>query len=395
MNNRDPVIVSGVRTPIGTFGGMFRDLHDTELSVVVVKELLKRAHLEGQRIDDVIWGCCYQRTTREVNLARVVAIHSGLQVETPGVTLQRVCTSSLQAIVYAGWTIRLGEAEIIIAGGSESMSTVPYTIEGARWGLRMKGQELRDAMWDGLTLIGIGPPMIMTAENVAEKYKISREEQDRFALFSQQKAAKAINEGRFKDEIVPVPITQRRGAPKLMDTDEYPRPDTTLEQLSKLPPALKEDGMVTAGNASGITDGAAGVVVMSWEKARELNLEPMARIVSSGLGAVDPAYMGLSPIPAVKSALAKAGWKLDDIELIELNEAFAAQYLACEKELGLNREITNVNGGAIALGHPVGCTGARISITLLYEMKKRHLKRGMAALCGAGGVGMAVLYERL
>jgi acetyl-CoA C-acetyltransferase len=393
LEKRDSVIVAAVRTPIGTFGGMFRSIHDTDLSVVVIKELVKRARLSDQRIDDVIWGCCYQRTTRETNLARVAAIHAGLSVETPGITLQRVCTSSLQAIVYASWAIRLGDAEIVIAGGSESMSTVPYILEGARWGMRIKEQEIRDPMWDGLNLLGVGPPMGITAENLAEKYNISRQEQDEFALLSHQRAVWAIREGRFKDEIVPVPLPQKGGEIKLMDTDEHPRPDTTLESLAKLPPAFKEGGTVTAGNASGINDGAAGVVVMSWEKAKELGLEPMVRIVSSGLGALDPAYMGLSPVQATKNALAKAGWTFDDIELIEINEAFAAQYLAVEKELGLNREITNVNGGGVALGHPVGATGARITVTLLHEMKKRNLNRGMASLCGGGGVGLSVLYE--
>jgi len=395
LNPRDPVIVSALRTPIGTFGGMFRNLHDTDLSVVVIKELVKRANLADQIVDDVVWGCCYQRTTRETNLARVVAINAGLSIETPGVTLQRVCTSSLQAIVYASWAIRLGEADILIAGGSESMSTVPYVIEGARWGLKMRKQEIRDPMWDGLTLLGVGPAMGITAENVAEKYNISREEQDQLALLSQQRAVRAIKEGRFKDEIVPVPVPQRRGEPKMMDTDEYPRADISLEQLSKLPPAFKDGGTVTAGNSSGINDGAAGVVVMSWEKANELGLKPIARVVSSGLSAVDPDYMGLSPIKGIRNALAKAEWTLEEVELIEVNEAFAAQYLGCEKELGLNREITNVNGSGIALGHPVGCTGARITVTLLHEMQKRNLKKGLATLCGGGGVGLAVLYERL
>jgi len=395
LDKREPVIVSAIRTPIGTFGGIFRDLHDTDLSVVVIKELVKRARIENEKIDDVVWGCCYQRVTRETNIARVAAIHAGLSVNTPGITLQRVCTSSLQAIVYASWAIRLGEADIVIAGGTESMSTVPYIIEGARWGLKIKEHEIRDPMWDGLNLLGIGPSMGMTAENVAEKYNITREEQDQYALISQQRAGIAIKNGKFKEEIVPVPVPQRRGAPKLIEIDEYPKKDTTIETLSKLPPAFKKGGTVTAGNASGINDGAAGVVVMSWEKAKQLNLIPEARIISSGLAALDPDYMGVSPVPAVKNALMKANWQLKDIDLIECNEAFAAQYLGVEKELGLNREITNVNGGGIALGHPVGCSGARITVTLLHEMKKRGNKKGLATLCGGGGVGLAVLYERM
>ncbi len=393
-DKRQPVIVATARTPVGSFGGVFRDLHDTDLSVVVIKELVNRAGLKDKKIDDVVWGCCYQRTTRETNLARVVAVHSGLPVDTPGVTLQRVCTSSLQAIVYASWTIRLGEADIVIAGGSESMSTVPYVIEDARWGLKMRENVIRDPMWDGLTLLGVGPAMGVTAENVAEKLNITRAEQDEFALLSHQKACAAIKEGKFKNEIVPVPIPQKRGEPKIIDTDEHPRPDTTLEKLSKMPASFKKGGTVTAGNASGINDGAAGVVVMSLEKAESLGLKPLARIVSSGLHAMEPEYMGLTPVEATRKALKKAGWTLNDLELIELNEAFAAQYLGCEKELGFDRKIANVNGGGIALGHPVGCSGARITVTLLNEMEKRGLHKGMASLCGGGGVGLTVLYER-
>ncbi|MEW6186561.1 MAG: acetyl-CoA C-acetyltransferase [Thermodesulfobacteriota bacterium] len=394
FNQRDPVVVAAARTPIGTFGGMFKSLHDTDLSIPVLQRLLGQAGLKDQPIDDVIWGCCYQRSTNETNLARVAAIKAGIPVETPGITLQRVCTSSLQAIVYASWAIRLGEADIILAGGSESMSTVPYTIEGARWGFRIREQVIRDPMWDGLTLLGVGPAMGLTAENVAEKYHITRKEQDELALSSHQRAIRAITEGRFKDEIVPVPVPQKRGDPKMMDTDEHPRPDTSLAGLAKLPPSFKEGGTVTAGNASGINDGAAGVVVTSWGKAKALGLKPMARIVSSGIAALDPAYMGISPVPAIQKALSKAGWTLKDIELIELNEAFAAQYLGCEKLLDLNREITNVNGSGIALGHPVGCSGARITTTLLYEMEKRGVKKGLASLCGGGGVGLAVLFEK-
>jgi acetyl-CoA C-acetyltransferase len=394
FNQRDPVVVAAARTPIGTFGGMFKDLHDTDLSILVIQRLLDQARLKDQYIDDVIWGCCYQRTTNETNLARVAAVKAGIPVETPGITLQRVCTSSLQAIVYASWAIRLGEADIILAGGSESMSTVPYTIEGARWGFRVREQVIRDPMWDGLTLLGVGPAMGLTAENVAEKYSISREEQDRLALSSHQRAIQAIEGGRFRDEIVSVPVPQKRGDPKRMDTDEHPRADTSLANLAKLPPAFKEGGTVTAGNASGINDGAAGVVVMAREKAEALGLKPMARIVSSGIAALDPAYMGISPVPAIQKALNKARWTLQDVELIELNEAFAAQYLGCEKLLGLNREITNVNGSGIALGHPVGCSGARITTTLLYEMEKRGVKKGLASLCGGGGIGLAVLFEK-
>ena len=394
FNKRDAVIVAAARTPIGDFGGNFKTLYDTDLSIPVMKELVKRARLDGQHIDDVIWGCCYQRTTREVNLARVVTIRAGLSEETPGVTLQRVCTSSLQAIVYASWAIRLGEADIVIAGGSESMSTVPYIIEGARWGFRMKEQVIRDAMWDGLTLSGVGPAMGITAENIAQKYEISREAQDQLALLSHERAYRAIKGKRFKEEIVPVPVPQKRGDPKLIDTDEHPRADISLEDLRKLPPAFKDGGTVTAGNSSGINDGAAGVVVMSWEKANKMELKPMARIVNSGIGALDPAYMGMSPVKAIQIALRKAGWSLSDVELIELNEAFAAQYLGCEKALGLNREITNVNGSGIALGHPVGGSGARLTTTLLHEMDKRKAKRGMASLCGGGGIGLAVLFEK-
>ena len=332
----DIVIVAGVRTAIGTFLGMFKDLTDIDLSTVVMKEVIKRANMEDKTamFDDVRWGCCYQRTN-EINIGRIAAIKSGIPVEVPGVTIHRTCNSAMEAMVSGAQIIKAGDAEIILAGGTESMSTVPYVLRGVRNGLRVRHAEIKDGMWEGLTEIGVGPPMGVTAENIAEKYNILRQAQDEFAYNSQMKAAKAIKEGRFKDEIVPVPVPQRKGEPKLADTDEHPRPNTTLEALAKLPPAFKKDGTVTAGNASGINDGASAVIIMKRSKADELGIKPMAKIVSYGLAGVDPDIMGIGPVPATKKALEKANLTLNDIELIELNEAFAAQSLAVIQELGL------------------------------------------------------------
>jgi len=328
-------------------------------------------------------------------MARVAALKAGIPVEVPAFTIHRTCTSSMQAVVSGAQAIKLEDASIVLAGGTESMSTVPYTLDGVRWGLRMNHAELRDAMWDGLTQLGTGVGMGMTAENLAEKFNISREDQDEMAYTSHMRATTAIKEGKFKDEIMPFEIVQRKGDPKVVDTDEHPRPDTTLESLAKMKPAFKKDGTVTAGNASGINDGSAGVLIMSLEKAKDLEVKPIARIVSYGVAGVDPDIMGYGPVPSTRKALAKAGLTLDDMDLIEVNEAFAAQYLAVERELKLDREITNVNGSGIALGHPVGCTGVRLIVSLLYEMKRRQSKMGLATLCSGGGMGMTITIENI
>lgn len=392
---REVVIVSGVRTAIGTFGGAFRNLRAPDLTYPVMREVIDRARIASNLIDDVIWGCCYQRTRDETNIARVSAIKAGIPFTVPAFTIQRTCTSAMQAIVSGAQAIKLDEADVILAGGVESMSTVPYTIDELRWGARMRSIEVRDAMWDGLNCLGAGMAMGLTAENLAEKYGITREEQDEFAYLSQQRAVKAIKEGKFVEEILPIAVPQAKGKVKIIDTDEHPRDDASLEGLSKLRPAFKEGGTVTAGNSSGINDGAAAVLITSLDKAKEFGMKPMARIVSYAVAGVDPDYMGIGPVPSTKKALERAGLTINDIELIELNEAFAAQYLACEKVLGLDRKITNVNGGGIALGHPVGCTGTRLVVTLLYEMRRRNIEMGLASLCSAGGMGMTLIVEML
>ena len=395
MDPNDVVIVSAVRSAIGTFGGQFRNVKGVPLGVPVMKAAIERAGIDPAVIDDVGWGCCYQRAKDEVNIARVTAINAGVPVEVPAFTVMRVCTSSMWAIAQGVMAIRQGYNSVYLTGGVESMSTVPYTIESLRWGARMDHVEVRDMMWDGVTSIGVGPAMGITAENLAEKYDISRQEQDELACQSHMKAVAAINEGRFKEEIVPIEIPGSRGKTAVADTDEHPRADTNLEALAKLPPIFKKDGTVTAANASGINDGAAAMVIMRKSKADELGAEPMARIVDFSVVGVDPDYMGWGPVPATEKLLDRAGLKLSDMGLIELNEAFAAQYLACEKGLGLTkkREIINVNGSGISLGHPVGATGARLVTTLMYEMRRRNVQYGLSTLCGGGGLGMAMIIE--
>lgn len=364
------------------------------LTVPVMQELVRRTAIDPGIIDDVIWGCCYQRTKDETNLARVAALQAGIPVEVPAVTIHRTCTSAMTSLAFGTQAIRSGDADVIMAGGTESMSTVPFTVDEVRWGAQMKHIELRDAMWDGLTQLGTGVGMGITAENVAKRYNISREAQDELALLSQRRAVSAIKDGRFKDEIVAVTVPKRKSAGVVVDTDEHPRADVTLEKLAKASPAFQKDGTVTAGNSSGINDGSAGVLIMSRSKAQSLGIRPLAKVVSYAVAGVDPDYMGIGPVPATRKALQKAGLSLGDIDLWEVNEAFAAQYLAVEKELGLDRNITNVNGSGIALGHPVGSTGIRIVVTLLYEMAKRNLRTGLATLCSGGGMGMAVIVER-
>lgn len=395
MDMNDVVIVSAVRSAIGTYGGQFKNVKGVPLGVPVMAEAIKRAKIDPAVIDDVGWGCCYQRAKNEVNIARVTAIKAGVPVEVPAYTVMRVCTSSLWAIAQGCMAIRQGYNSVFLAGGVESMSTVPYTIESLRWGARMDHVEVRDMMWDGVTSIGVGPAMGITAENLAQKYNISRNEQDELAYHSHMRATEAINDGRFKEEIVPIEIPGSRGKPTIVDTDEHPRPDTTVDALAKLNPIFKKDGTVTAGNASGINDGAAAMVIMLKSKADQLGVKPMARIVDFSVVGVDPDYMGWGPVPSTEKLMQRTGLKLSDMGLIEINEAFAAQYLACEMGLGLTkkREIINVNGSGISLGHPVGATGARLVITLLHEMRRRNVQYGLATLCGGGGLGMAMIIE--
>lgn len=394
----DVVIVSAARTPIGKFGEAFKTLRAHELAAVVITEVLKRAPLEGRQLDDVILGDCCQ-CPDEANTARTAALKAGIPVEVPAVTIQRQCSSAMQALAFGVQQIKAGDSQIVLAGGVESMSSAPYVLMTARWGQRLTHGQMTDALWEMLhsgsnLLEKTGYIMGQTAENLAEKYGISREEQDIIALRSHHNAEAAIKAGKFKEEIVPVPVPQRKGAPVIVDTDEHVRYGLKMEDLSRLPPTFKKDGTVTAGNASGLNDGAAAVIVTTRAKAQELGLTPMAKIVAQAVAGVDPKYMGYGPVPATQKCLDRAKMKLSDIQLIELNEAFAAQYLACERGLGLNREITNVNGSGIGLGHPVGATGVRIIVTLLYEMIRRNLTVGLATLCVGGGMGMTTIIER-
>ena len=389
---KDVVIVGATRTPIGTFGGSLRDVKAIELSQFIIESVIKRTGIEKNLVDQVILGNCFEPIDH--NIARIGLVKAGLPLETTAFHIVATCGSGMQAIMSGVQSIRDDNADCVIAGGVESMSTAPYLLPTARWGFRLQHHMAVDMIWKSMQEHPIGGGMGLTAENLAEKYHIPREEQDAFALRSQQNAARAIREGRFKDEISPVPIPQRKGEPKMFDTDEHPKPDMTMEKLAALPPAFKKDGTVTAGNACGINDAAAAVILMTTEKARELGLSPRARIVSYAVAGVDPAYMGIGPVPATRKALKRAGLNLDDIGLIEINEAFAAQYLACERDMGWNRDIVNVNGSGISLGHPVGCTGARLVVTLLYEMEKRGLHRGLATLCAGGGQGFSTIIER-
>jgi acetyl-CoA C-acetyltransferase len=407
----DAVIVSGCRTPIGVFGGSLRDMHAARIAAVTMKEAINRAGIEPRMIDDVRFGCC-MNPTDAMNVTRIGALMAGVPDTIPAVTINRVCISGMEAVVSGAAMIKTGEADVILAGGVEHMSGVPFTVEKARWGVRMGNDVITDALTTGLYCgshllpypddgpveFFRGKPYIMghTAEFVAMKHGITREEQDEVALRSHNNAERANNDGSFKDEIVPVPVPQKKGEPKIFDRDEHFRPGLTMEALARLAPVfIPKTGTVTAGNASGINDGATALVLMSEEKAKADGLTPLARIKAVGRGACHPSVMGLSPVPAVKHLLERSGMTLSDFEFIELNEAFAAQYLGCERELGLNREITNVNGSGIGLGHPVGSTGARLIVTLMYILKNRNKDLGLATLCGGGGVSMACAVEMM
>lgn len=392
---REVVIASAVRTAIGTFGGSLKDVSAANLGSLVIKEAVKRAGIKPEQVDEVLFGNVIQAGLGQ-NVARQATINAGLPVEVPATTINMVCGSGLRTVAMATQMIKLGDADIIIAGGTENMSQAPYVLKNARWGQRMGDGKLVDTMiLDALTDAFNGYHMGITAENIAEQWGLSREEQDAFSANSQIKAEKAIKEGRFKDEIVPVEIPQRKGDPIVFDTDEFPRFGTTAASLAKLKPAFKKDGTVTAGNASGINDGAAALVIMSAEKAKELGIKPLAKIVSYGSKGLDPSIMGYGPFHATKVALEKVNMTVEDLDLVEANEAFAAQSLAVAKDLKFDMDKVNVNGGAIALGHPVGASGARILVTLLHEMEKRDAKRGLATLCIGGGMGTALVVERL
>ncbi len=389
---RDVCIVAAARTPIGTIGGQFKTLTSLDLSIPVMQNLIERASVDPALIEDVIWGCNYQRTYKENNLARVAAVKAGLPVTVPGITIHRNCTSSMSSIQMGYYQIKAGEADCIMAGGADSMSTAPHMVFNARYGQKYGHMEMRDSMWDSLTNLGVGPAMGITAENVADEYNVTREEMDAYSLRSQQRAVAAIDEGKFKEEIIPITVKSKK-TETVIDTDEYPRRDTTLEKLSRLKPTFKEDGRVTAGNSSGMNDAASGVILMAEDKARELGIPVLARIKAVATTGVRPEVMGIGPISASEKALKKAGLAIEDIDLFEINEAFAAQCIACQKALGIDDDKLNVNGSGISLGHPVGATGSRLVITLLYELKRRGGRYGLASLCAGGGMGTAVIIE--
>jgi len=391
------VIVSAVRTPVGTMGGALRDLSAVDLATAILDAAVERAGVSKAMVDEVILGQAKQSTDAP-NIARVASLTAGFPEEVPGYTVHRQCSSGLQAIIDAVWQIQAGYGDVIVAGGVESMSTAPYYLRAARYGYGAGNGELLDPNTESQPRsqperIYGSFTMGMTAENLAEQYHISREEQDEFALTSHVRAVAAIDAGRFADEIVPVTVPGRKGTSTVVDTDEGPRRDTSLEKMAKLKAVFKQGGTVTAGNSSSRNDGAAAVVVMSERKAHELGIQPMARFVAAGIAGVNPTIMGIGPVPATRKALARSGLKLEDMGLIELNEAFAAQSLAVVHELGLPRDLLNVNGGAIALGHPLGCSGTRISVTLLHEMLRRGTRYGLATICVAGGLGVSVIFE--
>lgn len=388
------VIGSAVRTPVGNYGGALKDFSAVDLGAIVIKEALARAKVDASQIDEIIMGNVLQGGQGQ-NPTRQAALKAGLPVDSTAMTINMVCGSGLRAVALAAQVIAADEGAIVLAGGFESMSSAPYYLDRARWGYRMGNGAIEDGMIkDGLWCALGNTHMGITAENLAEQYNISRQEQDEFSAESQRRAQEAIGAKRFADEIVPVEIPQRKADPIVFDTDEFPRKGVTAESLAKLRPAFKKDGTVTAGNASGINDGAAALVLMGEDKARELGVKPLATFVASAYAGVDPSIMGIGPVAAVRKVLTKTGLTLDDIDLIEANEAFAAQSLAVKKELGWNMDIVNVNGGAIAIGHPIGASGARILVTLLYEMIRRNSKTGLATLCIGGGMGIAAVVQR-
>ncbi|MGB4337264.1 MAG: acetyl-CoA C-acetyltransferase [Bacillota bacterium] len=391
---RRAVIVSAARTAIGAFGGALAGVSASSLAAVAIKAAVERAGLSPADVDEVLIGCILQAGQGQ-NPARQAALRAGIPVEAPASTINMVCGSGLRTVAMAAQHIAIGDCDVVVAGGTESMSMAPYLLDKARTGYRMGHGQVTDVMIrDGLWCAIGDTHMGITAENLAEKYGISRKEQDAFAAESQAKAAAAVAAGKFADEIVPMAVPQRKGEPVMFVVDEHPKPGTTVESLARLRPAFKEGGTVTAGNSSGINDGAAALVVMAEERAAELGIEPLAAITSYAWAGVEPHIMGIGPVPATRKALARAGLSLDDIDLIEANEAFAAQALAVSRELQWDPARVNVNGGAIALGHPIGASGARILVTLLYEMKRRGARRGLATLCCGGGMGITLIVER-
>jgi len=392
---REVYLAASVRTPIGKFGGTLGEWSAADLAVPVVEESLKRAGVEPDLIDEVIFGNARQAGGGP-NVARQISYRARIPETVPAYTVNKACGSGLKSIVLAAQEIMLGRAEAVVAGGTESMSRVPYLAEGARWGLKMGNHKLVDGMYrDGFLDPLSGQVMGETAETLARQYEISRDEQDRFALRSQERAEAAISDGRFRAEVLALPIKDRKGNVSDFSSDEHVRFGSTIESMRKLPPVFSSEGTVTAGNSSGITDGASALLVLSGEFLEAHRVQPQARMVDYEIAGVDPRVMGIGPVPAIRKLLARQGLGLSDIDLIELNEAFAAQVIACDRELGFDPERLNVNGGSIALGHPIGCTGARITTTLLHELERRKGRLGLATLCISGGMGMAVLVERV
>ena len=390
---KDVIIASIVRTPVGSFGGTLKDVPAVKLGALVIKEAMKRAGIEPGQVENVVMGNVLQAAQGQ-NVARQILIHAGIPQEIPAMTINKVCASGLRSVSLAAQMIKAGDAEIIVAGGTENMSAAPYALMKARWGYRMGESNIvdvmiKDGLWDAFNDYHMG----ITAENVGEQWKLTRKDVDEFAVASQQKAEAAIKSGRFKDEIVGVEIAGKKGDAVVFDTDEFPRYGATFEAMGKLKPAFKKDGIVTAGNASGINDGAGAVVVMSADMAKKLGVKPLARIASYASAGVDPKIMGTGPIPSSKKALEKAGWKPADLDLIEANEAFATQAIVVNREMGWDTSKVNVNGGAIAIGHPIGASGTRILTTLVHEMLKRKAKKGIATLCIGGGMGHAIAIE--
>jgi acetyl-CoA acetyltransferase family protein len=392
---REIWFVAAKRTAFGAFGGALKDLSATDLAVAAARAALEAARLPPDAIDEVVFGNVQQTSADAIYLARHVGLRAGVPIDKPALTLNRLCGSGFQAVVSAAEQILLGESEIVLAGGAESMSQAPHVVRGARWGLPLgKAGALGDTLWDALTDSYTGMPMAITAENLAEKYGISRAACDEYALRSQQTWAAANEAGRFREEMAPVEVKTKKGPSQFL-VDEHPRPATTMEVLAKLPPVFKKDGVVTAGNASGICDGAAALVLCSREAGERRGLKPLGRLVQWGVAGVDPTIMGIGPAPAIRQALERSGQRLGDMDLVEVNEAFAAQYLAVEKELGLERARTNVDGGAIALGHPLGASGARITTHLLHELRRRGARHGLGSACIGGGQGIAVIIEAM
>ncbi len=391
---KDVIIASAVRTPIGKFGGSLKDISTLDLGTMVAKAAVSKAGIRPELIDEVVFGCVGQYGLNPF-LARMIGIKAGFAIKSTGQTVNRLCASGLQAMVTAAMTVDHEDAQICVAGGAENMSNFPYSISGARWGLRMGDHQIKDDLVTALSepFSEVSTHIAITAENIAARYNISREEADQFALESQRRAKAAIDAGVFKEEILPVPV-KIKGENILFDTDEHPR-DTSMEKLGKLKTIVKKDGIVTAGNASGINDAAAAVVIMNAKLAKKLKCNPLVKIVDYAVEGVDPNYMGMGPVASTKKLLQKCGIALDEIGLIELNEAFASQAIACIRELDLDPSIVNVNGSGISLGHPIGATGAVISVKLIYEMKRRNIRYGLAALCIGGGQGMSVIFENI